>query len=159
MLATIRGHIRKQPQFVLGLHGIFDSFPANCPDAVNHPIWAAFQSQLSRSIEVEWQIEPVRFDAVKITKEAPKHSRKDRYDQMKSVGVWKQHRLSLVDLGIYDFEVASQFGRYCDGVILVLAAGRSAGAKRIEQLRNHNIPWLGYWNMEVQSLPQLQKVG
>jgi hypothetical protein len=159
MLATIRGHIRKQPQFVLGLHGVFDSVPANFLDSVNHPIWETFQTQLSRSIESEWQIKPVRFDAVKVTKEAPKHSRKDRYDQMKSVGEWKHHRLSLVDLGIHDIEVASQFGRHCDGVILVLAASRSAGAKRIEQLRKHNIPWLGYWNMEVQSLPQLQKVG
>lgn len=159
MLATIRGHIRKQPQFVLGLHGVFDSVPENYLDAVNHTIWEAFQAQLSRSIEEEWEIRPIRFDAVKTTKEAPTHSRKDRYDQMKSVGEWKQHRLSLVDLDIHDCEVASQFGRHCDGVILVLAAGRSAGANRIEQLRKHNIPWLGYWNLEVQSLPQLQKVG
>jgi hypothetical protein len=159
MLSAIRGHIRKQPQFVLGLHGLFDSVPENCRETTIVQIWEAFQLQLKLSIETEWQITPTRFDATKIAEETPKHSRKDRYDQMRIVGEWKQNRLSLVDLGTHGFDAVSQFGRQCDGVILVLAASRAVGIKCLDQLRMHNIPWLGYWNMEVQSLPQLQKVG
>jgi hypothetical protein len=159
MLSSIRGHVRKQPQFVLGLHGLFDSVPESGRETTISEIWEAFQLQLTRSVEQEWQIIPTRFDATKIVSETPKHSRNNRYDQMRMVGHWKQNRLSLVDLGFHGLDVVSQFGRHCDGVILVLAASRSVGIKWLDQLRIHNIPWLGYWDMEVQSLPQLQKVG
>ena len=165
MLSLIRGHIRKQPQYVLGLHGLCDSKVANCHEESIPTVWETFQSQLEQSIETEWQLQATRVDAVRIANTegnsdtSLQRSRKERYDQMRFVGDWKQNRLSLVNLGINDVEVVSQFGRHCDGVLFVMAASRSAGTKWLHQLRMQNIPWLGYWNMEVQSRSLLQKVG
>lgn len=165
MLSLIRGHIRKQPQYVLGLHGLCDSTVANCHEDSIPEVWETFQTQVERSIEIEWQLKASRVDAVKIAYAEGKadaslqRSRKERYDQMRFVGDWKQNRLSLVNLGINGTDVVSQFGRHCDGVLFVMAASRSAGTKWLHRLRMQNIPWLGYWNMEVQSHSLLQKVG
>jgi hypothetical protein len=159
MLSSIRGHILKQPQYVLGLHGVFGSVSEYSGEDTFRSVWETFLEQIVNAIEQEWNFAPVRCNAGDLVTEAPNQSRNERYDRMKSIGEWKQNRLSLVDLGINDSTAVSQLGRHCDGVILVLASSKSSGTKQLDKLRKHNIPWLGYWNIEVQSPPPLQKVG
>lgn len=152
----------KRP-FVLGV-SCFSTFRSGTQKSVvnshQSAAWCNFVTRLCDQVESSWHLKITYHQTSSILASnqegpSPRAPAKETTRTMQLFRQWRSVGSSVLDFGINDRNSLARFGRNCDGILLIVDAESFDAARWIKSLRRESLPWLGYWQVETQSEPEV----
>ena len=157
-LQALERFVKQRESCLLGLCGVLTpderiTGAASSLHPASPSTWQNILNQFVESIAERWDRTPtlIRHDDLPQLRNTHPNTR-NRYGSAESITKWKAMPLCLLDFGFDNADQIRKWGRQCDGVAMIVLGELKFAKKRISQLRDDAIPWIGYWTIAYTSI-------